>query len=1050
MNVKTLVLAMMSALATTSESGAIEGKVQFNRDVRPILSDTCFHCHGPDEKERKAGLRLDVRDDALKAAKSGAAAIVPGHPEKSELVARIFATDGDDLMPPAKLHKPLTSAQKEVLKRWISEGAEYQGHWAFIKPVRVEPPVKTTNPIDGFVRSRLAAAGLKPAGEASRESLIRRVTLDLTGLPPTTAEVDAFLNDAGQGAYERVVDRLLASPRYGENMAAPWMDLARYADSNGFQSDTSREMWHWRDWLIGAFNRNLPFDQFTVEQLAGDLIPEAKPDQVLATGFNRNHRLNGEGGRIQEEWFAETVIDRVETTGLTWMALTLNCCRCHDHKYDPISQKEFYQLFAYFNSCEETGVLGEFGGSGATRKGGNTRPVIFLPTEDDKARIGALEAQIAAAQKAMDEGRKGLGAAVAEWEKGFAAAAAGLESPWKLVEQASARSVGGAALTVQPDGSFLASGKNAPSDTYEVVFKLGAGAFTGLMLEVFPDASLPNQSLGRGSNGNFVLTGVEVDLRLSGVEEVRSVGLTRAEADFEQKGYEVAKIVESQAKVEKGRRAKQQGAAKAGWAVEGNAADKRVARKALFICEPTDLPEGGQVTVRLLHRSPFGDHNMGRFRIQVTGQPPATVRLQGGGVPAALRAALAVEPGKRNAAQRKEVESFYLANVDNPVKRNEVLLAELRKKLTMAVDGQPNAMVMKEAAQSRAAFVLKRGEYDKPGDEVERALPAVLPRLPEGAPNNRLGFAKWLVSGEHPLTARVWVNRAWERFFGTGIVKTTENFGSQAEWPSHPELLDWLATEFVRVGWDMKAMQRLMVTSETYRQSAQVTSEHLMKDPENRLLARMPRLRLSAEGVRDQALALSGLLVEKVGGPSVHPYMPEAVWDETSKYGNMRNYKPDTGENLYRRTLYTIWKRTAAPPSMLLFDSPNREICTVKRSRSNTPTQALALLNEVTYVEAARKLAEAMMTEGGATPAERVDWAFRRVVGRAPDAFERESLTKRLLARLEKMRGEAEKALQLVAVGESKPSDQLRAEELAAYTVTANVLLNLDETVTRP
>jgi hypothetical protein len=409
-----------------------------------------------------------------------------------------------------------------------------------------------------------------------------------------------------------------------------------------------------------------------------------------------------------------------------------------------------------------------------------------------------------------------------------------------------------------------------------------------------------------------------------------------------------------------------------------------------------------------------------------------------------------VELGKRNANQRKEIESFYLANVDNPVKRNEALLVDLRKKLTAAVDGQPNAMVMKEVAQPRAAFVLKRGEYDKPGDEVSRALPAALPPLPVGVPNNRLGFAKWLVSGEHPLTARVWVNRAWERFFGTGIVKTTENFGSQAEWPSHPELLDWLATEFVRLGWDIKAMQRLMVTSETYRQSSQVTAEHLAKDPENRLLARMPRLRLSAEGVRDQALALSGLLVEKVGGPSVHPYMPEAVWDETSKYGNMRNYKPDTGESLYRRTLYTIWKRTAAPPSMLLFDSPNREICTVKRSRSNTPTQALALLNEVTYVEAARKLAEGMMTEGGSTPGERVDWAFRRVVGRAPDAFERESLTKRLMARLEKMRGESEKASQLVAVGDSKPSEKLRVEELAAYTVTANVLLNLDETVTRP
>jgi hypothetical protein len=1050
MSFRILIIAILGSTTLTFGIRAADGKVQFNRDIRPILSDTCFHCHGPDEKERKGGLRLDVRDEALKPGKSGAIAIVPGKPERSELVARIETMDSDDQMPPAKLHKPLSPAQKDLLKRWVAEGAEYQGHWAFIKPVRLEPSVRAANPIDGFIVEKLASKAMRPAAEASRETLIRRVTLDLTGLPPTAGEVDAFLKDTASGAYERVVDRLLASPRYGEHMAAPWMDLARYADSNGFQSDTSREMWHWRDWLIVAFNRNVPFNQFTIEQLAGDLLPEARPDQILATGFNRNHRLNGEGGRIQEEWFAETVIDRVETTGLTWMALTLNCCRCHDHKYDPITQKEFYQMFAYFNSCEETGVLGEFGGAGATRKGGNTRPVIFLPTEEDKARISGLEAQVVAAQKAMEDGRKGLAAAIAEWEKGFVAAASGLESPWRLVEGAVGRSLGGATLSAQPDGSFLAGGKNAPSDTYEVTLKPGAGAFTGLMLEVLPDASLPNQSLGRGSNGNFVLTAVEVDVRIPGMEEVRSLALTRAEADYEQKGYEVAKIVEAQAKVEKGRRAKQRGAAKAGWAVDGNSPDKRLARKALFVCEPAELPQGAVLTVRLMHQSPFGDHNIGRFRLQVSGQPPATLKLQGGGIPPGLRSALAVEAGKRNATQRKEIESFYLANVDNPVKRNETMIADLRKKLTAAVDGQPNAMVMKEAAEPRAAFLLKRGEYDKPGDQVKRSLPAVLPHLPEGSPNNRLGFAQWLVSGEHPLTARVWVNRAWERFFGTGIVKTTENFGSQAEWPSHPELLDWLATEFVRLGWDMKAMQRLIVTSETYRQSSDVSAEHLTKDPENRLLARMPRLRLSAEAVRDHALAVSGLLVEQVGGPSVHPYMPEAVWDETSKYGNMRNYKPDKGESLYRRTLYTIWKRTAAPPSMLLFDSPNREICTVKRSRSNTPTQALALLNEVTYVEAARKLAEGMMMEGGTTPADRVDWAFRRVVGRAPDGYEREALTKRLMVRLERMRGESEKASQLVSVGESKAAEQLKAEELAAYTVTANVLLNLDETVTRP
>jgi hypothetical protein len=452
----------------------------------------------------------------------------------------------------------------------------------------------------------------------------------------------------------------------------------------------------------------------------------------------------------------------------------------------------------------------------------------------------------------------------------------------------------------------------------------------------------------------------------------------------------------------------------------------------------------------LIHASSFADHNIGRFKIQTTSAPSALLSLKPSAVAETLKTALQIEPAKRTPAQRVEIEKFYIANTSNPIRQTETQIADLRKKLKDTTDSQESSMIMKEAATPRPAYILARGEYDKPAEEVSRAVPAVLPSLPPGAPNNRLGLAMWLVSGEHPLTARVWVNRMWERFFGTGIVKTTENFGSQAEWPSHPELLDWLATEFVRLNWDMKAMQRLIVTTEAYRQSSAVAPEHLAKDPENRLLARMPRLRLSAETLRDQALAISGLLVGKIGGPSVRPYMPEAVWDETSVYGNLRNYKPEEGEGLYRRTLYTIWKRTAAPPSMLLFDSPSREICTVKRSRSNTPTQALALLNEVTYVEAARKLAEGMLTEGGATPESRVEWAFMRVLSRKPDAFEKETVTKRLKSRLDHIAPNETAALQLVSVGSSKPASTLPAAELAAYTVTANVLLNLDETVSRP
>jgi hypothetical protein len=1044
-----LLPAALGLLVFATDSFGAE-KVRFNRDVRPILSDTCFHCHGPDEKERKGGLRLDVRAEALKPAKSGATAIVPGKPEQSEIINRIHSKDADEVMPPDKLHKNLTAAQREILRSWVAQGAEYEGHWAFIKPVRPSPPVATPNPIDGFLRAKLETAGLKPSPEAPREVLIRRVTLDLTGFPPAPADVAAFLADTQPGAYGRVVDRLLASAAYGEHMAAPWLDLARYADSNGFQSDTSREMWHWRDWLIDAFNRNLPFDQFTIEQLAGDMLPKATRDQILATGFNRNHRLNGEGGRIVEEWFAETVIDRVETTGLTWMALTFNCCRCHDHKYDPVTQKEFYQLFSYFNSSDETGVLGEFGGSAETRKGGNTQPVLFLPTEEETKRLAALELEVKTTEKQLADARKGLPAEIAAWEKDFTSKLSDTSAAWRTPQVLEARSLGGAVLNAQADGSYLASGKNPPNDSYELVLKPEGGQLTGLQLEVFPDSSVASASLGRGGSGNFVLTGVEVDIHLPGVAEPEGALFTRAEADYEQKGFEVAKIVEGQPKPVKGKRTADKKGGKAGWAVDGADPSKKVPRKALFVCEPKDLPEGTTLTVRLLHSSSFGDHNIARFKLQTSALPPAVLSLKGGGLSDSLKTALQTEPAKRSAAQRSEVEKFYLANTQNPVRQAETRLTDLRKNLKDTTDAQHSSMVMREVPKPRPAFVLNRGEYDKPAEEVSRALPAVLPPLPEGASNDRLGLARWLVSGEHPLTARVWVNRAWERIFGTGIVKTTENFGSQAEWPSHPELLDWLATEFVRLNWDMKAMQRLLVTSETYRQSAVVTAEHLAKDPENRLLARMPRLRLPAETLRDQALSVSGLLVNKIGGPSVRPYMPDAVWDETSVYGNLRNYKSDEGEGLYRRTLYTIWKRTAAPPSMLLFDSPSREICTVKRSRSNTPTQALALLNEVTYVEAARKLAEGMLLEGGGTPEARVEWAFQRVLARKPDAFERDTITQRLKARLEKLAPAQDAARQIISLGHSKPAASLSPGELAAYTVTANVLLNLDEAISRP
>jgi hypothetical protein len=615
--------------------------------------------------------------------------------------------------------------------------------------------------------------------------------------------------------------------------------------------------------------------------------------------------------------------------------------------------------------------------------------------------------------------------------------------PWTQLEPKEVRSDGGATFTHQPDGSYLAGGINPPFDQYLIVAPIPQGSFSGLLLEVFPDESLPNKSLGRNSNGNFVLTDVIAEISAPGLEKPLSATFTRAEADYNQNGYEVGLIVQDKPKRGRGGKRSQ------GWAIDGNDKAKRVARKAMFITGTTlTVPPNATLSVTLRHDS-IANHNIGRFRLSATSLPPATVKLDGAKVAPSIVAAINTNAAKRTPAQKAELAKFFRENADNPVKRAEAAVASAKKALDAVYADVSSTMVMEEIAQPREARILKRGEYDKPGDVVPRALPAVMPPLPAGAPNNRLGLAKWLVSGGHPLTARVWVNREWERFFGTGLVRTSENFGSQAEWPSHPELLDWLAVEFVRLKWDMKAMQKLIVMSATYRQSSRVTPEVLAKDPENRLLARGPRFRLGAEALRDQALAISGLLVEKIGGPSVKPYMPPAVWDETSVYGDMRNYKEDSGESLYRRTLYTIWKRTAAPPTMTLFDSPSREICTVKRSRTNTPLQALALLNEKTFVEAARVFAQRMIAEGGSTPEHRITWAFRRATSRTPRADELQVLAAGLAKRTARLQQSPEEAARILAVGEAKPDPRLNPIELAAYTGTANVLLNLDEVVTR-
>jgi hypothetical protein len=1045
-------LSAMAVAAVFSAHRIAADDISFNRDVKPILSQNCFQCHGPDDAHRAAGLRLDNREGATRPAESGATAVRPADPEHSELLVRIRSADPHVRMPPAETGKSLSIDQIDILERWISSGAKYQGHWAFEGPTRpaipgVSETTRVTNPVDNFIMSRLEKAGLGLSPEADRETLIRRVSLDLTGLPPSPAEWDAFISDTSPAAWEKLIDRLLASPHYGERMAVSWLDSARYADSNGFQSDGSRDIWAWREWVIRAYNANMPFDQFSIEQLAGDMLPNPTRDQIIATGFNRNHRLNGEGGRIEQEWFVETVIDRVETTGLTWLGLTLSCCRCHDHKYDPITQREFYQLFAYFNSVEESGVLSPKG-----RNSENTPPLLPLMTPE----LQAQETLLKAAAKIAREHRDTVSAQVSELLAAWEMQVKNRKTPivWQQIEPRKVESLGGAQFVRKDDGSWLATGPNPGNDEYRIEISLPITRLSGILLEVFPDPTLPSQSLGRGHNGNFVLTGISAEI-VSEIAESQPVVFAKAQADYEQPGYTADKIQLGPLSAtgrERGR---------VGWAIDGNDPAKMLPRRIAFIpTVPVDLSQNSVLVLRMRHDSQFPDHNVGRLRIAVSDADIDQVGLGDGRLPADIQGILDLAGDRRTPAQIEQLRRYFREQTDNPIRAAEAALKDAQEKLADFEDTLPTTMVMKEGLK-RDAFVLTRGEYDRPADKVERAVPAFLPPLPQGATNDRLGLAQWIVSDSNPLTARVWINRQWERFFGTGIVKTSENFGSQAEFPSHPELLDWLAMEFMQPTvlpsvdgkaarpWDMKALQKLILMSQTYRQRSKVTLDQLRLDPENRLLSRGPRFRLSAELIRDQALAVSGLLVPKIGGPSVRPYMPEGVWDETSKYGDLRGYRHETGEGLYRRTMYTIWKRTAAPPTMLLFDAPNREVCTIQRSRTNTPLQALALLNEVTFVEAARALATRLIKEGGSTPQDRLTYGFRLVTGRRPSVAELEVLVAGFDEDAATYAEFPDAATQLLAVGERPAAADLDTAELAAWTVTANVLLNLDEFVTR-
>jgi len=1032
-------LAAALAAACLPAAGADGTAVQFNRDIRPILSDNCFACHGFDGKTREAGLRLDVPDGeggALTPNQDGIVAVHPGDPDASELWQRINATSEDDVMPPPKSHKTLTAGQKDVIRRWIEQGASYQRHWAFETPAAPIVPAtafasRVVNPVDAFVFSRLEQEGLQPSPEADRETLIRRVTLALTGLPPTVPEVDAFLADTEPGAYERLVDRLLGSAHYGEQMARHWLDVARYGDTHGLHLDNERSMWPYRDWVVGAFNRNLPFDQFTIDQLAGDLLPEPTQEQLVATGFSRCNVTTGEGGSIDAELIFRYAVDRTSTAVQAWMGLTAGCAVCHDHKFDPLSHKEFYSLYSFFYSAADPAM------DGNTLL---TAPAIQLKTPQDEAKLAEFAPQIEAREKQ----RREVMLAVRYLDPSEQVP----PPPPEVVETVW---IDDAA----PGGTTLAASPGHPTEWVTAdtgrVFS-GQRALRrkdpGLAQDVFESAATPALVAPPGGR-LFAHVYLETDdLPRAIMLQYHQGGWNHRAVwgDSEAIAWGAANTTE---RVAMGPLPKA-----GGWVRLEFPAEQIGLKAGEQITGMAFTQFGGTVTwdhsgvVSRIDRAAEPAHSLAAWiRSHEMAEPPAEL-------PAEIRAALKLPAGERPPDDLKRLREHYLLHVCAESKAaGEPLageIAALKKQRDDLQASFPGTFVMKDLDPPRQAHVMERGAYDRPGEPVGRGVPAVLPPLTTepGKLPNRLDLARWLVSPEHPLTARVTVNRFWQQFFGIGLVKTSGDFGSQGDAPTHPELLDWLAVTFRDDQWDVKALVRLFVTSAAWRQSSVIADPSL--DLQNRLLARAPRLRLEAEEIRDQALAASGLINLAIGGKGVRPYQPPNIWEPVGFTGsNTANYIQDQGAALYRRSLYTFIKRTAPPPFMTNFDAPSREqICAV-RERSNTPLQALQLMNDVQHFEAARALAERMLTEGGPTPADRIAWGFRTVASRRPLPAETAIIEHNLAQQLAAFREAPESAAKVIATGDSSPRPGLDPVELAAWTMVGNLLLNLDETITR-
>jgi len=1012
-------------------------KVVFNRDIRPILSDKCFACHGPDRVNRTTTFRLDRRESVFESLPSGGKAVVPGDLKSSVLVERITSRNPARRMPPFyQGHAPLTKREIDLISKWVSQGAEWQEHWSFIVPRKTLIPEHVTNTIDYFISQYLGRDALSLSVEATKETLIRRVTLDLTGLPPTLAEIDAFLEDHSPYAYEKVVDRLLDSPRYGERMAYRWLDVARYADTNGYQNDRTRDMWRWRDWVIAAFNDNMPFDRFTIEQLAGDLLPDPTLDQLIATGFNRNHRGNTEGGIVPEEYHVEYVVDRAETTATVWMGLTMGCARCHDHKYDPITQKEFYQFYSYFNNVPDRGRYFKYG---------NTPPIVTAPTQEQNHKLALINQRLDAARKKYDILLPEIHSSQRKWEKSIA------ESERQV------------RWFYERDLMYRFPLKGTSDSQY---------------------VNLPNAVLNR----------IGEETRFNGKEYI-DLG-DRANFSFYDK-FSVAAWINPTTNtggIVTRMRPKDSGKSEKGWGLylkDGKLFANMAASDDDRVTVETSTPltsgrhhvamtyDGSRLAagIRLFvdgRESPLRiikDHSNNDFKIddgmlRVGHGPQALDRFCGyihdvriykrqlnRGEVALVATSESVDKiahtpfPDRTASEKEKIERAFLTRyASKKILDTWRTIREIEREREELVDTFPTVMVMSEMDPPRETRLLKRGSYDTPGEIVNSAIPGVFSGSAKSPVTHRLDLARWLVDRSNPLTARVTVNRFWQMLFGTGLVASTEDFGSQGEWPTHPELLDWLAVEFMETGWNVKKILKTIVLSQTYRQSSTLNRSLSEKDPENRLLARSSRIRLSAGALRDQALAIAGLLVEQQGGASVRPYQPAGLWKELS---NWDTYEHDRDDNLYRRSLYTFWKRTIAPPSMLIFDASDRETCVVRESRTNTPLQALNLMNDTTYVEAARKLAERMMRQGGSGIDQRLEYGFRLATSRMPMKTEREVLLQSFYHYLERYKKNPEHAEAYLNTGESSRDMTVDLSNLAAYTAVSSLILNLDETVTR-